>query len=1164
MKTSRVLSFLVLFLAAAAAKSADVTWTYSPTGSTTNEQTIAGITITPTYEWKTTPYTATSSGMLQIGSSGKNAISVHYAFSAFPAKIKSVVVTGKTASGNSGNATVSGFIGTDPLDGSMSLTNAEGSITLTPPAGDQSGNLSLTISNPRANTANSSSQAIYLRSIVVIYQDPNSAGLDPGLEWATVFDEQFSGTSSTLSWAGNQFQGEEGDVDAARTDMDVWHGNNLYNAPGALRLGNASKHGWVRSPAISLSNGVSSATVKVTFPAIALHADAASALTFSVLDANGAELSIAGASPVTPSLPVVASPTAKSTVATELAGVGGSAQAFTFTAPAGFKLKFDASTAGNSNVALDDILVEQVIDPLFAPLAAPTGVAESDVGKYGFTVSWNGVADASGYEVWLDGAVAGSCASTSTSMTLTGLSDDTTYSVQVRALGDNLHCGDSPLSTAISVTTLADAQKIDFTVAGAPAAPVYAGAAVAFTVTAENESTHEAAEVSFSGIAGASFDSATGAFSWTTTESDIGSHTATFTSGTYSTNVTIEVLSPNRTATLFREDFSRFVTQWNGTSNLAAITNPPPDNAGWTFALATRAPSSLRIGKAINKNEGEAAAVGSALSPEIVLANNLSSGTVSLSFDAAAYFKQTTAMHVVVLDAETGETAWTSPVLHLDAIDAVIAKDSTLASVAEGVHTNATFSVPGVPERFQLLFETVLGAADHRLYLDTIVVSQTWDASIPALAAPVPAVGATGMDSVSVSWTAVTDAAGYDLEARRASDGSLAARASGVAGTSYTFTGLADGTAYELRLRALGDGVSSANSPWSEPAAAATAENPDRPDFAVSAGADGAVTAGTAKTFSVSASRNGTPVAVSYDGISPAPAGTAPSFRNGTFSWTPTDEDADKTFTATFGAGGSYATNVVFAVVPRPPLAAPEIRVVSLGVKDASLAWNDQSRATGYAVRLWRGTTDYSKPGVCFEDFFDHVLPKGWTGTGTPGSNWYNDRESPVQFEKSGDALVSKLHSAPVTNLAFRTELHGSAGETPSSWQLWASSGGTNQTAWTSIGGADVATGDRTYDFAVSDNYRRFKWTFTKISGNVGLGSIAAKHAGAGAKFVAGFGSAAAPADWGSALSLEASALRADTEYFLEVTATDGSSSLSSVFRFRTLEANKATMMILR
>jgi hypothetical protein len=75
---------------------------------------------------------------------------------------------------------------------------------------------------------------------------------------------------------------------------------------------------------------------------------------------------------------------------------------------------------------------------------------------------------------------------------------------------------------------------------------------------------------------------------------------------------------------------------------------------------------------------------------------------------------------------------------------------------------------------------------------------------------------------------------------------------------------------------------------------------------------------------------------------------------------------------------------------------------------------------------------------------------------------------------------------------------------------------------------------------------------------------LKAEVAGAGAKFVAGFGSAAAPADWGSALSLEASALRADTEYFLEVTATDGGTSLSSIFRFRTLEANKATMMILR
>jgi hypothetical protein len=521
-------------------------------------------------------------------------------------------------------------------------------------------------------------------------------------------------------------------------------------------------------------------------------------------------------------------------------------------------------------------------------------------------------------------------------------------------------------------------------------------------------------------------------------------------------------------------------------------------------------------------------------------------------------------MHVVVLDAETGEPVWMSPVLDLGAIDNVIAGSTTIHTVAEGVYTNASFAVPGVPERFRLLFETVSGATDHRLYLDTIVVSQTWDASIPALAAPVPAIGEPGMDSLPVSWSAVSGATGYDLEARL-SDGSLAARAAGVTETSYTFTGLADGTAYSIRIRALGDGVAAANSPWSDPAAGTTATNPNRPEFTVSAGADAPVEAGTAKTFAVSASRGQTSVPVSFGGLSPSPAVYgSPRFIGGTFSWTPTDDDAGKTFAATFRAG-SYATNVVFAVTARPPLAAPTITNTVLGVMDASFSWDAQSRATGYAVRLWRGSSDYTKDG-CFEDFFDCTMPKGWTGKGT---GWYptaSDRNDRVQFDATGDELVSKRHSAPVTNLSFHLTLHGSGGDHPSTVSLLASTGGTAEGDWIPVETYSVAagaSGTKEKAFSESDGYRRFKWTFEKTGGNAGLGDIEAKHAGAGAKFAAGFGSAAEARDWGLSTALSASGLRGDTDYCLEVAALEGATEMSAVIRFRTREPDKATVLIL-
>ena len=518
-------------------------------------------------------------------------------------------------------------------------------------------------------------------------------------------------------------------------------------------------------------------------------------------------------------------------------------------------------------------------------------------------------------------------------------------------------------------------------------------------------------------------------------------------------------------------------------------------------------------------------------------------------------------MHVVVLDAETGATVWTSPVLYLDAIDTVIANSTTIQTVAEGVHTNATFSVTGVPERFRLFFETVIGAAaDHRLYLDTVVVSQTWDASVPALSVPVPEIGSPGMDSLPVSWAAVAGATSYNLEARLA-DGSLAARATGVAGTSYTFTGLADGTSYLVRIRALGDGTNTANSPWSDPVTGTTAVNPEHPDFIVSAGADESVEAGAAKSFAVSAARDGTPVPVSFDGLSPSPAVYgSPRFTGGVFSWTPTDDDADKSFTATFRSG-SYTTNVVFAVTARPPLAAPTITNTLLGVKNADFSWPPQSRATGYAVRLWRGSSDYGHSGVCFEDFADCTMPKGWTGVGGVGTGWYSGyANARVKFDNVGDALISKLHSAPVTNLSFHVrKISGN-----SSWSLYASAGGAGEGDWVLLGTSTTTTATTNSSFNASLNYRRFKWEFSSGAGSWGLGDIAAEHAGAGAKFVAGFGSAAEARDWGLSTTLAAEKLRADTDYYLEVTALENEAEASAVLHFRTLEANKATMLILK
>lgn len=161
----------------APANAADLTWTYSPSKTATGAQTINGITITPSYVWKVDESFSAYSGGVQIGKTEHNVISITYDFSAFPSDIKSVAITGKSGAENSGKNTVSATIGLEPFTGSAALTSSEGTLTLTAPEGTQTGNLSILIDNPRGDEANSKSQAIYIKSIVVTYKDPSAAGL---------------------------------------------------------------------------------------------------------------------------------------------------------------------------------------------------------------------------------------------------------------------------------------------------------------------------------------------------------------------------------------------------------------------------------------------------------------------------------------------------------------------------------------------------------------------------------------------------------------------------------------------------------------------------------------------------------------------------------------------------------------------------------------------------------------------------------------------------------------------------------------------------------------------------------------------------------------------------------------------------------------------------
>ena len=907
--------------------------------------------------------------------------------------------------------------------------------------------------------------------------------LEGGLLRAVLLNEGFSGANN--AWGNTS--AKPGD---AETDFDSWtFPAFVYNARSAIKLGKTDAAAWALSPEITLSNEVASANIVLSFSAAAYPAKSTK-FSVSIVD------SATGETNAISSLTALSPDALGSTSAPEWSG--GTNYVEKIIAPTRFKLLFETiSSASDKRLLLDSIKITQVYDPNFAALAAPTGVAGSDIGKHGFTVSWTGVANATGYEVWLDGAVAGSCASTDTSMSLTGLSDGTEYSVQAKALGDNLHFGDSPLSPAISVTTLADAQKIDFTVTGAPAGDVFAGDAVAFTVTAENEATHGAEPVSFSGIAGATFAAATGAFSWTPTEGDVGSHTATFASGDYSTNVTITVVSALKAETLAAEYFSKITsTSWKSSTGYAATMDG--DLGTWTGISLIKTKSAIIVGKADE--------TGTAVSPMVELKAR-TPGSLSVSFDTGSLPGKKASVQARLLDAADGRVLCTAVFPTV----AALSEDATAVAGAGARATIAPDASVALPAAVRLEVTTYKAAGDDsfRAYVDTVVFAQTVSARIPDLPAPTSLAveeGSVATNSFSVTWTAVTDATNYAVRVTDAA-GSVVFSAPFCATTSAAVTGLADDEVYAVQVRATGDEAICFASPWSDALAVRTERSATHATLSFGAWqnavGDGKVYGGLLNTAAVTAVRdNGTNAVVTLETVLPAPA-VGPTLEDGVLSWIPDDADTNKTFTVSFLMDGTYATNLSFKVLSIAPLAPPTVTAGPVEWDAFGLAWDPQYRAAGYAVRVW---TDCPNPGATATRMAEAFAgwpkskPAGWSYHNM--SSGYKDAAAPVSFDATGDELKTYDLGGPISSVSFRVIGHSISGSTSTLTVVGIAADGT-ETTLGALTVAEIGTTtagiDQTYTIAEGLDIRRIAWRYTKdgnTGGNVGVGSVAIEGTG--------------------------------------------------------------------
>ena len=399
-------------------------------------------------------------------------------------------------------------------------------------------------------------------------------------EAAVLFFEPFSGSANnTTSWASTAQIIENGAFIANIATNAGWTGTTgLRKAPSAILFGTAtSAKGSATSPAVFLRNGVSSGTATISFHAATKNANRS--LSMSVLDGEGA---------------VVESRTfALATVNTSASNLdddaysvdaSGNPLSATLSVPSPFRLFFEPAQT-DSCLFLDSVKVTQQVLTSLEDLGAPADLAVvgGTLSTNSFSVAWTPVANATNYavEVYVTGETVALATMdfAAPPAALAGLSDDTDYTVRVRAEGDTERYNYSPWAS-VSARTLRSALNPTLTVGpwsnAAGEDRLYGVIRNTAAVSAELDD-HTPVDVVLADIAPAPSRSpalADGTLSWTPAEADEGTtFTLTFAMTpaagvVYETNVSFKVLSlpglhPPAVAVAEPVDWNRIVLSWD-------------------------------------------------------------------------------------------------------------------------------------------------------------------------------------------------------------------------------------------------------------------------------------------------------------------------------------------------------------------------------------------------------------------------------------------------------------------------------------------------------------------------------------------------------------------------------------------------------------------------
>ncbi len=235
-----------------------------------------------------------------------------------------------------------------------------------------------------------------------------------------------------------------------------------------------------------------------------------------------------------------------------------------------------------------------------------------------------------------------------------------------------------------------------------------------------------------------------------------------------------------------------------------------------------------------------------------------------------------------------------------------------------------------------------------------------------------------------------------------------------------------------------------------------------------------------------------------------------------------------------YGAEQSFTTDPIGAPVATTP--------GTINTNDFTATWNAVSGASDYRLDVSTLPNFGTSTPASLQEGFDGGragLPTGWSqsglGTDYTSTGNYGLASPSLKFDGSNDRLTTAVLSGPASSLSFWYKGQGTLGSNSA-----LAIEGYNGTSWNILGTltAIPTSFEDTWTTSLNplDNYVQFRFTYTKVSGNLSFDDVAIDHTNFVPSYVSGYEDLSV-----GGTSQTVTGLNTSTTYYYRVRAASGS-----------------------